>query len=104
MPTYRIEKQGTKLPPLWQVMGGETPIAALGEQQQHERAAENKYGPVRCELRLRLEAMEIGDTIETYDRTANQVSAIAAHVRKAIPGAKYAARTMPTCTVVTRIA
>jgi hypothetical protein len=102
MTTYVIRRSDGQRTPLSDVMQGLAPASAGGGQWETDE--NGRRGPPRSELRKRLEAMAVGDEIDTVDRTANQVSAIAFHVRKAIPEARYRAVSMGTFTRIRRIA
>jgi hypothetical protein len=56
------------------------------------------------DLRTWLAAIAVGDQIETVERTPSQVQAIAFHVRRVIPEARYSARNVGTYTAIRRIA
>ncbi len=106
MPTYVIRRSDGQRTPLSDVMQGLPPMPAPAEVRSHahETKVGGAYGPVRSQLRKQLEAMAVGDQIETVERTPSQVQAIAFHVRRVIPEARYSARNVGTYTAIRRIA
>jgi len=85
-------------------MGRMQPLSEIMEGIERAPASRNGYGSQRSPLRLQIEAMEIGDEIEVTDRNADQISAIASHVRAQRPGAVYRVTTARTCAIVRRLA
>jgi len=98
MTTYTIRRDEMgRMQPLSEIMDGI-------ERAATSTAPRNGYGSQRSPLRLQIEAMEIGDEIEVTDRNADQISAIASHVRAQRPGAVYRVTTARTCAIVRRLA
>jgi hypothetical protein len=85
-------------------MGRMQPLSEIMSGIERAPAARTGHGSQRSPLRLQIEAMEVGDEIEVTDRNADQISAIASHVRAQRPGAVYRVTTAPTCAIVRRIA
>jgi hypothetical protein len=105
MTTYLIQRdEHGRARPLSELMQGIAPMPVTAESKHYEPKRNGAYGPVRSELRRQLEAMAVGDEIDTVERTAQQVSAIAYHVRRAVPEARFRAVSMGTFTRVRRIA
>jgi hypothetical protein len=104
MPTYVIRRSEGQRTPLSDVMQGLPPMPAEVRSHAYETKVGGASGPVRSQLRKQLEAMAVGDQIETVERTPSQVQAIAFHVRRVIPEARYSARNAGTFTRIRRIA
>ena len=97
MTTYTIRRdEFGRMPALSEIMDGTAETTAP--------AAQNGYGPRRSSIRLQIEAMQIGDEIEVTERSPEQVSAIAGHVRAERPGTQFRVSSAPTCAIVRRIA
>lgn len=91
---------------MWEVMQGIPAMPQPPKKRNYETKPNGTYGPVRCELRIQLESMKLGDELVTSGRTSAQVGAIAYHVRRVIPEAKYTCRRGEgwQTVIVTRIA
>lgn len=98
MTTYTVRRDEMgRMQPLSEIMDGI-------ERASTSTAPRIGHGSQRSPLRLQIEAMEIGDEIEVTDRNADQISAIASHVRAQRPGSVYRVTTAPTCAIVRRLA
>jgi hypothetical protein len=104
MTTYVIRRTEGQRTPLSDLMQGLPALPVAVQDKHYEPKRAGAYGPVRSELRKQLEAMAVGDQIEAVDRTPSQVQAIAFHVRRVIPEARYATRNVGTYTEIRRIA
>ena len=104
MTTYVIRRIEGQRTPLADLMQGLSPLPVASKPKHFENKRSGEYGPVRSALRRQLEAMAVGDEIQTHERTPSQVRAIAFHVRRVIPEARYTARAMGTFTLVRRVA
>jgi len=98
MTTYTIlcDEFG-RMKPLSEIMLGYAEMPAPA-------APATRRGQRRSGIRMQIEAMKIGDEREIAAKDANQVSAIAKHVRKEYPGRIFRIETAPTCVRVRRVA
>lgn len=103
MTTYVVRREPGQRTPLSDLMQGLPPMPVTAEAVHYEPKRKGNWGPVRSELRKQLEAMAVGDQLETHERTASQVSAIAFNIRRHMPEARYRAKQMGTYTLVRRV-
>lgn len=103
MRTYLIRREPGRRTPLADIMQDIPSMPDVPESIHYEVKRNGAHGPVRSLLRRQLEAMNVGDVIETHERTPSQVSAIAFHVRRMIPEARYRCKQRDGVTVVWRV-
>jgi len=104
MTTYAIRRIEGQRTPLWEVMQDIPPMPLLAlEPVPFVRKPKSMPSSIKkLDVRLRLEAMAVGETIDLVVKNWLSVSATAHHVRKTMPEARYSTERMDGFTRVRR--